>query len=82
MRENSDIWWSIFNFYPSGKWAGWRIFTLHFWRSGYVWHDSFGKYFNRHVYCKFFGHPENQVQPINEQQLHCFACETRVKEPK
>lgn len=82
-REGFDVWWSLFKFYRYGNqitWHGKRVFTRRFWSSRYVWHDSFGKYWNRIIGCRIFGH--RHVQNISgrgeAKQLHCFDCERHL----
>lgn len=76
-RENADIWWSLFHRYPSGPWRGWRLFHRRFWKNSYLWHDSFGKYWNGLVGCRFRGH--GNVQVINDEngmiKKYCFDCQ-------
>jgi len=71
-RENASLW-------------GWIIGTSFGppWRKDYFWHDSFGKYWNRYVKCKFFKH--KNIKNISENNdyvdLHCFDCEGKVVLP-
>ena len=77
MREGFDIWicFSVKN--KNRKRTAKRLLTKRFWKSKYVWHDSFGKYFNRLIGCRLFGHRKvkNASNPGEWKQLHCFNCE-------
>lgn len=48
----------------------------------YFWHDSFGKYLNRLILCRIFGHKPTWLQDgscSDEQPEHyCFKCEQEV----
>jgi len=79
-RENMDLWRSLFYYYPNGEWMGKRIFTRRFWRNKYVWHDSFGKYWNRLLGCRLWGHRDvhNIEDPRYPAKWHCFNCERQV----
>lgn len=72
-RESSNIWISLKRKNLRG-----RLLKKRFWTSGYIWHDSFGKYFNRLIGCLLFGH--RKVKNISnylpkEKEMHCFNCE-------
>ena len=75
-RESSDIWFLLKRKNLRGK-----LFKKRFWTNEYIWHDSFGKYFNRLIGCLLFGH--RKVQNVSdylpkEKEMHCFNCERRV----
>jgi hypothetical protein len=80
-RESFDIWQCLLSRYPSGRWMGRRLFKKRFWKNSYLWHDSFGKYFNRVIGCKLWGHRHvaNIADPDESKKLHCFNCDRGVK---
>lgn len=80
-RMGADIWWLLFGRWPNGEWRGWtlvrRPMRRQVWRSPYLWHDSFGKYWARLTLCK---HPDPKVvsDPNEPLWLHCFRCERKL----
>jgi len=83
MRENKNIWWYLFTFWPmalrnGSRWRGWELFGRNFWKHReHIFHDSFGKFFNRYIICKIRGH--NNVQWImDDSKFHCFSCGTSM----
>ena len=78
-RQNKNIWWYLFSWGYFG-WKGKELFTKTFWRfRTYIFHDSFGKYWNRLFRCPIKGHePKNVADPGEEKEMHCFKCEQRV----
>jgi len=76
-RENANIFWYLFNKYPSGKWAGWELFSKRIWKNPHLWHDSFGSYWYRWVACKINGHKD--VKDVSESyepnEYYCFNCQ-------
>jgi hypothetical protein len=79
-RESFNIWTCLYKRYPYGGWQIKRLFKKRFWTNRYVWHDSFGKYFNRFFRCAIFGH--GKVQDISDpgKEMHCFNCEKSLKQ--
>lgn len=82
-RENASIWWCLFNRYPNGDWTGQRLFTRRFWHSPYLWHDSFGVFWNRLVGCRLFGHGNVQNLSFRGEpdEWRCFDCDRTVAAP-
>jgi hypothetical protein len=76
-RMNCNVWWHLTR-------RGYRkeLLTRRFWRQSYIWHDSFGKYINRYVTCRLFGHRNVQVIDMSNgnKRRHCFACECDTME--
>ena len=87
-REAKNVWWYLFSKWPNyaGKgprWRGWDLFHRRWWRnSEYLYHDSFGKFWNRWVKCKLTGHHKVMDVACNgePQRLNCFDCEQAVTE--
>jgi len=81
-RETFDLWWDLFHRYPNGDWRGYRLFTKRFWRYGFFWHDSFGRYLNWFILCPLLGHRkvQNVADPGEEKMFYCFCCDRKVKE--
>lgn len=83
-REGANIWICLTKRYPNGDWMGDRLFKKEFWRNSYLWHDSFGRYWNWLIGCRIKGHKNVQLlsdggchgdgSPVH----HCFACEREV----
>lgn len=77
-RENFNIWRLLFSrSIIDRKWRWKEIFSLRFWKNSYVWHDSFGAYFNRFIRCPLFGHGklQNVSDPGEPKIMYCFRCE-------
>ena len=80
-RENADVFYYLFKRYPSGRWMGRKLLTKHFWKSPYLWQDSFWTYFNRLIGCRL-GH--GNIQEIDKDNgkigKFCFNCYREVVE--
>lgn len=83
-REGASIWFALgFRKKYAGrgkrKWRFPDFIKRKRYKSEYFWHDSFGKYWNRLIGCRF-GHRNAQWIEGNcdEEVLHCFACEKRI----
>ncbi len=76
-RETKNIWWYLFTISSYSGWRGKDLLTRRFWRyREYLWHDSFGKYFNRLTRCPLLGCRYKRVSDPGEvMRLHCFNCE-------
>ena len=79
-RETASIWWYLFGKFPSGRWRGYRLFQRRFWKHPYLLHDSFGKYWNRLIGCRLFGHRHmrNIADHGKELDQYCFNCERHI----
>lgn len=85
-REGKNIWWYLFSFWPNygGKdkrWRGYDLFTRRWWEyREYIFHDSFGKFWNRWIKCPITGHKniKNIGEPNDPSEYHCFDCEKRI----
>lgn len=82
-RENASIWFSLKGLFIGEPWRWKRLFCSPFWRSGYILHDSFGRYLNRWLLCRTLGHRyvKNIADPNETLHLHCFNCERRLNSP-
>jgi hypothetical protein len=88
-RDTKNIWWYLFgrySFYQT-RWKRWRghtLFTKEFWtgyNKRYIFHDSFGQFWNRIFVCPIFGHKKIQdiSDPNEPMELHCFKCEKKIE---
>ncbi|HUS48768.1 MAG TPA: hypothetical protein VMZ91_01265 [Candidatus Paceibacterota bacterium] len=82
-RESFNFWRALFGKYPSGKSQISRLFQKRFYTSKYFWHDSFGKFWNRLVKCRLFGHKNIQdIMTNSGLDKYCFDCETYLNMSK
>ena len=72
-RQGANLWWWLFK---RKKVYSWRdFFRLKIYKSRYLWHDSFGVYFNRAVGCRWGHRDARQVgDPGEPERMWCFAC--------
>ena len=81
-RETKNIWWYLFTCSCyDGRWRGRALFCKSFWRyRKYIWHDSFGVFFNRLIVCRFFGHRDiKDVSCGGPPEMYCFKCGREIK---
>lgn len=77
-REGANIWYLI-----RWPWGRRKLLTWGFWKGEYVWHDSFGRYWNQVFTCRLFGHQALALLDPEtvDERVHCFKCERRVPGP-
>ena len=85
-RQSMNVWFYLKNFLSPPKWTNRRaaiknLFGLQINKT--FWHDSFGRYFNRWVFCPRFGH--KNVRWLSDggcegdrPKHYCFDCEQEV----
>ena len=85
-RQNMSIWRYIFPRIVAGRlrWRVSRLFNRNYWQSRHVWHDSFGRYWNRLIGCRIRGHKNIRYLSdggcSNDRPIYyCFACERQVE---
>lgn len=83
-RETGNIFWYIKDLIIFPKRGGfkWCLKSIgRCLRNPYMWHDTFGKYWNRIIRCPIFGH---EITHLKESCLHdypvkyCFKCEREI----
>ena len=79
-REMKNIWRRLFGRFPSGRWMGHDLFTRRWWHyRENIWHDSFGVYISRFVFCPLLGHRHvrnvNSDMPAEDEDWYCFNCQ-------
>lgn len=74
-RERADIWYWL-----GLRWNFPEFVKRKIWKSEYFWHDSFGRYWNRIIGCRLFGHRSviNVSDSNEEKRIHCFYCERDI----
>ena len=87
-RENCSLWiwlklnpkWLILGYDKyTKKWGLPYIFKLI--KKPYFLHDTFGRYFNKYIKCKLFGHKNVKLIEKcidNKKVYYCFDCEQEI----